>query len=124
MHEGRILPNDGHVRLRVPAGATGDGGIGTRRVRNASSRHRGSRHRYGADAGLPASRNLQRPPRGDFHGDEIAPRAALPKGYSLSAKTFRAEFESGSDEGSVEFSVPRKGASNGGPADAEGHGRD
>ena len=37
-------------------------------------------------------------------------------------ETLRAESESCGDEGPLEFLVPRQAASDGGPADAEGHG--
>jgi len=43
-----------------------------------------------------------------FHGDEVAPGAALPKGYSFSAETLRAKPESGGDERPFELSVRAK----------------
>src|SRR5579885_1028788 len=58
--------------LRAPPGTTGDGGGGARRLRGASSRHRGSGNGNGEDAGVSAAGDLQRKAGGDFDGDEIA----------------------------------------------------
>src|SRR6267378_255750 len=123
MHGGWIRPLDGLVGLRTPAGPTGDGGIGARRVRNAPSRHRGGGHGNGKDPRLFAAGDLQRSARGDFDGYQVAPGTALPERYSFFAEAFRAQLESRGDEGALKFLVHFEIEPDDGPGAAEGYGR-
>src|SRR5882762_5031299 len=110
-----------HARwLRAPTVAASDGRDGGGRVPREAPRHRRGRDRHWQDAGLSDPRDPQRAPRGDLDGDKILAGAVIREGRAVSAETFRAEAESGGDEGPRKFPLPRKGLPDGRPADAEG----
>ncbi len=65
----------------------------------------------------------KRAARDNFHGDEVAAGAAVPKRRPVSAKVFRSEPEGRADERPLELFVSPEGLSDGGAAGSERHGR-